>query len=200
MFLRVKRSVQGGQTYEYLQIVESYREAGRVRQRVRATLGRRDQLVASGALDALLTSLGRFSERFRVVERVRTAGLQAHQAKTWGPALVFGRLWETQDLPAILRRLGEGRRVTFDVERATFALALQRLCAPGSDLAAVWEKMGETGSRVVAVVEQGQVLGVITSDDITEVFHVMGAALAGQTQRPDPPASRTDAQEPHPNV
>ena len=139
MFLRVKRSVQGGQTYEYLQIVESYREAGRVRQRVRATLGRRDQLVASGALDALLTSLGRFSERFRVVERVRTAGLQAHQAKTWGPALVFGRLWETQDLPAILRRLGEGRRVTFDVERATFALALQRLCAPGSDLqGAAW--------------------------------------------------------------
>ncbi|MFB3924406.1 MAG: IS1634 family transposase [Terriglobia bacterium] len=125
--------------YEYLQIVESYREAGCVRQRVRATLGRRDQLVASGALDALLTSLGRFSERFRVVERVRTAGLQAHQAKTWGPALVFGRLWETQGLPAILTRLADGRRVTFDVERATFALALQRLCAPGSDLqGAAW--------------------------------------------------------------
>jgi hypothetical protein len=75
MFLRVKRSVQGGQTYEYLQIVESYREGGHVRQRVRTTLGRRDQLVASGALDALLTSLGRFSARFRVVERVRTQGL-----------------------------------------------------------------------------------------------------------------------------
>lgn len=139
MFLRVKRSVQSGQTYEYLQIVESYREAGHVRQRVRATLGRRDQLVASGALDALLTSLGRFSERFRVVERVRTQGLQAHQAKTWGPALVFGRLWETQGLPGILTRLADGRRVTFDVERATFALALQRLCAPGSDLqGAAW--------------------------------------------------------------
>jgi hypothetical protein len=139
MFLRVKRSVQGGQTYEYLQIVESYREAGHVRQRVRATLGRRDQLVASGALDALLTSLGRFSERFRVVERVRTQGLQAHQAKTWGPALVFGRLWETQGLPGTLTRLADGRRITFDVERATFALALQRLCAPGSDLqGAAW--------------------------------------------------------------
>jgi hypothetical protein len=71
MFLRVKRSVQGGQTYEYLQIVEAFREAGRVRQRVRATLGRRDQLGASGALDGLLTSLARFSERLRVVEQVR---------------------------------------------------------------------------------------------------------------------------------
>jgi len=137
MFLRVKRSVQGGQIYEYLQIVESYREAGRVRQRVRATLGRRDQLVASGALDGLLTSLARFSERFRVVEQVRTTGLHAHTAKTWGPALVFGRLWETQGLPALLRRLAAGRRFGFDVERATFALALQRLCAPGSDLQGV---------------------------------------------------------------
>ena len=40
MFIRVKGSVQRGQTYEYLQLVESYREAGYVRQRVRATLGR----------------------------------------------------------------------------------------------------------------------------------------------------------------
>jgi hypothetical protein len=139
MFLRVKRSVHRGQTYEYLQIVESYREGEHVRQRVRATLGRRDQLVASGALDALLTSLGRFSERFRVVEQIRTQGLQAHQAKPWGPALVFGRLWETQGLPGILRRLADGRRFGFDVERAAFALALQRLCTPGSDLqGAAW--------------------------------------------------------------
>jgi len=133
MFVRVKRSVQGGQTYEYLQLVESFREAGHVRQRVRATLGRRDQLVASGALDGLLQSLARFSDRLRVVERVRTAGLEARQAKPWGPALVFGRLWEQQGLPTILRDLTATRHFGFDVERACFALALQRLCAPGSD-------------------------------------------------------------------
>ena len=50
-------------------------------------------------------------------------------------ALVFGRLWETQGLPALLRRLAEDRRVGFDVERAVFALALQRLCAPGGPFA-----------------------------------------------------------------
>lgn len=133
MFVRVKRSDQGGRTYEYLQIVESFREAGHVRQRVLVTLGRRDQLVAEGSLDGLLTSLARFSERLRVVERIRTEGLQAHQARTWGPALVFGRLWEQQGLPTILQKLAAERRFTFDVERACFALALQRLCAPGSD-------------------------------------------------------------------
>lgn len=134
MFVRVKRSARNGRTYEYLQVVRSYREGGKVRQAVLGTLGRRDELVASGELDQLLTSLGGFSEKLAVVERVRQAGLTARRSRSWGPALVFGRLWETQGLPALLGDLASGRRFRFDVERAVFALALQRLCAPGSDL------------------------------------------------------------------
>jgi len=134
VFIRVKRSVQSSGTYEYLQIVESVREGARVRQRVIGNLGRRDQIVADGTLDGLLRSLAKFSERLRVVERVRQEGLEAHQARSWGPALVFERLWREQRIPELLRRLAEGRRFGFDVERVAFALALQRLCAPGSDL------------------------------------------------------------------
>ncbi len=151
MFVRAKRSAHNGTTYEYLQIVESYREGRKVRQRVVATLGRRDQLVAEGTLDGLLRSLARFSERLRVVEQVRTDGLQAHRARAWGPALVFGRLWERQGLPEIRRRLAHGRRFDFDVERATFALALQRLCQPGSDL---------QGAGWLATVEAPGVAGI----------------------------------------
>jgi len=134
MFVRVKRSAQESGTYEYLQIVESVRDGPRIRQRVIGNLGRRDQLVADGTLESLLQSLAKFSQRLRVVDKIRTEGLQAHQARSWGPALVFERLWEEQGLPAILARLTRGRRFEFDVERACFALALQRLCAPGSDL------------------------------------------------------------------
>ncbi len=47
MFIRVKRN--GG--HEYLQLVESYRDEGKVRQRVIGTLGRRDVLAASGQLE-----------------------------------------------------------------------------------------------------------------------------------------------------
>ena len=39
-----------------------------------------------------------------------------------------------QDVPDILGRLAADRHFAFDVEPTTFALALQRLCAPGSDL------------------------------------------------------------------
>jgi len=144
VFVRVKRSGQGPHTREYLQIVESRRDGRRVRQHVIATLGRRDQLVADGTLDHLLQSLARFSERLRVVERVRAASVQAVTTRAWGPALVFGRLWESQGLPAMLRaRVGQ-RRFEFDVERSCFALALQRLCAPGSDLqGAAWVRTVE---------------------------------------------------------
>jgi hypothetical protein len=134
MFVRLKRSVRDGHDYEYLQLVRSFRDNGHVRQQVLATLGRRDVLTASGQLDELLRSLGRFSTNLRVVEAVRSSGMLARSAKSWGPALVFGRLWERQGLPAELRRLSEDRRFRFDVERATFAMALQRLCCPGSDL------------------------------------------------------------------
>lgn len=134
MFVRVKRSGHNGRSHEYLQIVRSYREGGKVRQQVLGTLGRRDELVASGQIDQLLTSLGQFSERLRVVERVRTQGLCARSSRLWGPPLVFGRLWENQGVPDLLRGLAKDRRFGFDIERACFAMALQRLCSPGSDL------------------------------------------------------------------
>lgn len=136
MFVRVKRSGSGAQKHDYLQIVESRREGAAVRQKVIATLGRRDQLVADGRLDALVRSLAKFSTTLQVVEKVRQEGLQAHTSRSWGPALVFERLWQQQGVPEILHRLAAERRFEFDVERTCFALALQRLCEAehGSDL------------------------------------------------------------------
>jgi hypothetical protein len=142
MFVRSKSSVQNGISYEYLQIIRSYREGGKVRQQVIGSLGRRDRLIASGELDGLLRSLAKFSDKLRVVEVARTSVLAARTARQWGLALVFGRLWDRQGLPDLLRQLAQDRKFEFDLERATFALALQRLCAPGSDLAgSEWVKM-----------------------------------------------------------
>ena len=52
MYFRQK--VSGNRSY--LQVVEGYRENGRVRQRVTATLGRTEGLLKTGQLDALLAS------------------------------------------------------------------------------------------------------------------------------------------------
>jgi predicted transcriptional regulator len=59
------------------------------------------------------------------------------------------------------------------------AAAIPR-CSPDADLAMVWELMSQSGSRVVAVTAKGETLGLITNDDIAEVFQVMGALIERQ--------------------
>ncbi len=105
-----------------------------MRQELVGSLGHRDLLLASGKLDQLLASLARFSERLKVVEAAGDERFLAREARAWGPALVFGRLWERQGLPAMLDHLASKRKFGFNPERVAFALAVQRLCAPGSDL------------------------------------------------------------------
>ena len=60
MYVRVQKVRRGGRLYEYVHIVEGYRdEAGKVRHRVVANLGRRDRLKDSGALDNLAAAFTR---------------------------------------------------------------------------------------------------------------------------------------------
>jgi hypothetical protein len=134
MFFRAKKSGSKERPHEYLQVVESYRDGKTVRQRILATLGRLDHLKASGQIEALMESLSRFSERLRVISATRDPKITSCTAKLWGPPLVFGKLWERQRLPEVIHPLAADRRFGFDIERTSFALALQRLCEPGSDL------------------------------------------------------------------
>src|SRR6516162_9404068 len=62
MFFRVKRAG----SYQYLQIVHSVRQGKKVRQQVFGTLGRLDELKASGQLEALIRSGLRHCEKFAV--------------------------------------------------------------------------------------------------------------------------------------
>lgn len=57
--------------------------------------------------------------------------------------------------------------------------------SPTTNLADVWETMASGGSRVVAVKNGPQFLGLITLEDINEVFQVMGASMA-RTGQPLP--------------
>ena len=134
MFFRAKKSGSKNQPHQYLQIVESFRDGRAVRQRVIATLGRLDYLRTAGQIDSLGKSLARFSETLRVISAVKDPKITTCRTKIWGPPLVFGRLWESQGLPEVISSLAVGRRFRFDIEQAVFALSLQRLCEPGSDL------------------------------------------------------------------
>lgn len=137
MFFRVK----GTADRKYLQIAESIREGSKVKQRIIATLGRLDELQASGQLDRLLRSGLRFSEKLRVLDAHAAGETKEVSVKRIGPNLVFGRLWERMGYAEIIKGLAAQRRHDFDLERAVYLTVLHRLFASGSDRAAdMWKE------------------------------------------------------------
>jgi transposase len=130
MFLRtVKSRIGNGTQYEYVRLVESYREAGKNKQRVVANLGRKDLLACH--LDSLVRILqGESKDK----QYIRAGEVEAAQAWDWGPVLVARELWQQLALDKILFKLGgrsERDRRRF-AERA-FVLCANRLCEPTSE-------------------------------------------------------------------
>ncbi len=132
MYFRRKQS----QGRIYLQIVESHRSGDQVRQRVIATLGRLDELEASGQLDRLLRSGARFVEQAMVLDAAKTGVAPAVAVRRIGPALVFERLWTESGCASVIAAMARGRGHRFALERAAFLTVLHRLMRGGSDLAA----------------------------------------------------------------
>ena len=132
MFVRTQTN--GSRTY--LLIVDNQWIDGKVKQRVLHRLGRLDELLASGELDSLLQSLGRFSEKLTVLgAHARGESITTRTARI-GPSLIFQRLWQACSVDKVLSALTCGRHFEFSVERAIFLTVLHRLVAPGSDRAA----------------------------------------------------------------
>jgi Transposase DDE domain len=129
MFFRRKKSGNN----EYLQIVENRWEGGRSKQHVIVTLGRMDELEASGQLDRLLASGARFAESIMVIDAHMKGELPSVRTRRVGPVLVFERLWKESGVRAVISRLLAGRMFEFPVERAIFVTVLRRLFGGGSD-------------------------------------------------------------------
>ena len=129
MFVRVKKIG----AYEYLYLVENAREGGRHVQRVVKALGRRDEVEASGMLDALVASAARHSRRSILLSRFYRGELAELRRVSIGPDLVFGRLWRETGCAEVIRALLVGRRFGFDVERAIYLTVLHRLMVSGLD-------------------------------------------------------------------
>ena len=137
MFIRTQTN--GDRTY--LLLVENERVDGRIKQRVLHRLGRLDELRASGELDRLLASLGRFSEKYAVLGAHANGESLTTRTQSIGPSLIFERLWQETGIGEVVRELASPRRFEFSLERAVFLTVLHRLFAPGSDRAAqMWKE------------------------------------------------------------
>ena len=132
MFFRTKKS--GPRTY--LQLVENRWEDGCSRQHVLATLGRLDQLQASGQLDALLVSGARFAQSLVLLSAQAEGRVPVLTTRSLGPGLLFERLWRQTGCQAVLEQLLAQRHFSFPLERAVFLTVVHRLLQAGSDRAA----------------------------------------------------------------
>ena len=127
MFTRVKKSGK----HQYLQIVESTRDGGKVRQRVIGTIGRLDRLKETDEVEKLIQSLAKYSNRALLILSGKS-DVNAESRKI-GPALIFERLWQELGIDRVIKDRLKRRKFEFDVERAIFLAVLHRLFVSGSD-------------------------------------------------------------------
>jgi hypothetical protein len=115
----------------YVQLVESFRDdAGRVKKRTVATLGRVDQL--DGELDSVIDGLMKVAGR-------KPAVVEQPTSVTFEPARALGNTWALTELWnelgfSGLRRVFRRTRHTTDVEALIRIMVLNRLCDPDSKL------------------------------------------------------------------
>ncbi len=139
MFIRsVKVPSSSGTVHEYVRIVESVWEQGRVKQKVIANLGRRD------VLDSVLPQLNRFLRGEDVPPHLAeptalSGSVEVVDASTWGPELVARHLFEKLGLWQVLDagrrwpRLLPEEDPHDDWPSRVLALLANRLTRPGSE-------------------------------------------------------------------
>jgi transposase len=128
MYIRTVRvPSSNGSVNEYVRIVEAYREAGRVKQRTIADLGRKD------VLTALLPQLERVLKgEATPPDRPVPGDVAVEDASTWGPVLLVRALFEQLGLWQLFdQHLGRAQDVSY-TDRA-FALVANRLISPTSE-------------------------------------------------------------------
>lgn len=138
MFFRKKRVGK----YEYLQIVENYRnDRGSTRQKVMLTLGNLQELQVKGSLDSLLESGARFSSKLAIISEHKAGKSTPVKCLHIGADAIFGKLWEELGISKAIKETLKGRKYQFEVERAIYHTVIHRLFESGSDRSSlVWRK------------------------------------------------------------
>jgi transposase len=126
LFLRSVKAANG--RHEYLRLVESVRDGGKVKQRIVAHLGRKDLLAPH--LDALIRLLQdeTVPPRWVSVEEISTP-----RASSWGPILVARHLFDKLSLGSILDAGRSPLRHGQPLSERIFPLLANRLSRPGSE-------------------------------------------------------------------
>ncbi len=126
MFIKLTKT----KNYQYVQLVQSYRENGVVKHKVLFNLGRLDEIENNPSFQRLGRRLLELSKAREVSS---LANFSEAQIKNWG-YVVYQKIWNQFDLPNLLRKISAQRKVQFDLNNAAFLMAVQHLLEPRSKL------------------------------------------------------------------
>ena len=135
MFMRVsKQCLRNGAVIEHYQLAESVwdRQKKRSRTNIIYNFGRVDDPAVAERLRKLAKSILRRCCADDLVAEM--PDWKVVDSWPYGPLHVVQQLWQRVGLDKIISRCARGRRLSFDVERAAFAMIANRALAPCSKL------------------------------------------------------------------
>lgn len=126
MYVRITRNTSG---QEYYHLVESYREGGKVRQRILLSLGR----AGEDSMDEVIAAIGKHKDVLTLIDLAKNISIS--ETFILGPLLVLERLFEKSGINRVLAKLVEKHpRLGFDLKKLVFTMIAARFVKPGSKL------------------------------------------------------------------
>lgn len=117
--------------HQYLQIIESYRDKRKIKQRVLVNLGRADILADKG-LENIVASLNKFVKKGR--SKLRDISSMKENRRVNYGYIAFKNLWNKFSLSNLLTNLIRKRKIQFNFIEIVFSLVVNRLLNPSSKL------------------------------------------------------------------
>ncbi len=129
MFVKSTTVRSGKKRYEYLSLVEAYRDAdGKTRYRTLFRLGEASRLRASGELDRIIAALTTHAQR----SWIDVEDLEAQAAPAVGGIAAVGAWWGRLGLGRFFEAAGQVKGLSWSLADALFAMVANRLIAPSS--------------------------------------------------------------------
>ena len=130
LFRSKKFKNKDGSERVYAEIVESRRIGGSPRNVSLLNLGRVDTPDGKRRLESLTKCLVKNSDELRLLDL--SSDLKAEWSKSYGPALIFRRVWEDLGISKVVKSQLSNFETEFDVSDSVFNMVLNRLVEPTS--------------------------------------------------------------------
>ncbi len=126
MFIRITTNRKG---QGYYHLVESYRDQGKVKQRILLSLGK----VGEDRFDDLIAAIGRHKDVLTALDAAKS--LEIEDTYILGPLLVLQHIFARFGIQPLLAKIASQHpQLQFDFERIVFTMIVCRFLKPGSKL------------------------------------------------------------------